>query len=106
MKKHSRLLTRIFFLLSILFLGLLAILAGYFINDYINLISSDNLSGIDYLLFGFFYIIGFLPVSVLGLVSSVLSIKFTTSKKIKVFSYIEIVVFILGIVFSAVLYFV
>ena len=104
MKKHSQLLTRIFFLLSILFLGLLAILTGYFINDYINLISSDNLSGIDYLLFSFFYIVGFLPVSVLGLTSSALTVKFATSKKIKIFSYIEIAVFILGIVFSAVLY--
>ena len=105
MKKQSQVLMRIFFLLSLLFLGLSAILTGYFINDYIHLMNSDNLSGIDYLLFDTFYIIGFLPVSVLGLVSSILSIKFATSKITKIILYIESAIFILGIVFSVILCF-
>ncbi len=95
----------IFFLLSTLFIGLLLILVGYYVNDYINLVHNDTLSGIDYLMFNFFYVIVFLPVSVLGLISSILCIKFVTSKKIKIILYIESAIFILGIVFSGILYF-
>lgn len=81
MKKNTGILTLIFLLLSILFFGLLVILGIYYINDYINLIHNNTLSGIDYLMFNFFYVIGFLPVSVLGLISSTLCIKFATLKK-------------------------
>ena len=66
MKQNNKLLMWIFFLLSILFIGLLVVLVGYYVNDYINLIHNDTLSGIDYLMFNFFYVIGFLPVSVFG----------------------------------------
>ena len=105
MKQNNKLLMWIFFLLSILFIGLLVVLVGYYVNDYINLIHNDTLSGIDYLMFNFFYVIGFLPVSVFGLISSILCIKFATSKKIKIILYIESAIFILGIVFSGILYF-
>ncbi len=105
MKKNSNLLMWIFFLLSILFIGLLLILVGCFISDYMNLIHNDTLSGIDYLMFNFFYVIGFLPISVLGLISSMLCTKFAASKKIKIILYIESAIFILGIVFSGILYF-
>lgn len=106
MKKNNELLMWIFLLLSILFFGLLVILGIYYINDYINLIHNNTLSGIDYLMFNFFYVIGFLPVSVLGLINSTLSIKFATSKKIKIILYIESAIFILGIFFSGILYFI
>ena len=105
MKKNNGILTLIFLLLSILFFGLLVILGIYYINDYINLIHNNTLSGIDCLMFNFFYVIGFLPVSVLGLISSTLCIKFATLKKIKIILYIETAIFILGIVFSGILYF-
>ena len=105
MKQNNKLLMWIFFLLSTLFIGLLLILVGYYVNDYINLVHNDTLSGIDYLMFNFFYVIVFLPVSVLGLISSILCIKFVTSKKIKIILYIESAIFILGIVFSGILYF-
>lgn len=104
-EKHEFFLTLIFFLLSILFLACLIILGIYYIDDYINLIHNNTLSGIDYLMFNFFYVVGFLPVSVLGLISSILCIKFATSKKIKIILYIESAIFILGIVFSGILYF-
>ncbi len=105
MKKNCKLLMHIFFLLSILFVGLLFMLVFYYINDYINLVDNNTLSGIEHLLFDFLYVMGFLPVSVLGLISSSLCIKFATSKRIKIISYIESSVFILGIVFSGMLYF-
>ena len=105
MKKNNEVLTLIFLLLSILFFGLLVILGIYYINDYINLIHNNTLSGIDYLMFNFFYVIGFLPVSILGLISSILCIKFATKKKIKIILYIESAIFILGIVFSGILFF-
>ena len=105
MKKNNGILTLIFLLLSILFFSLLVILGIYYINDYINLINNNTLSGIDYLMFNFFYVIGFLPVSVLGLISSILCIKFAISKKVKIILYIESAIFILGIVFSGILYF-
>lgn len=105
MKKNNKLLMQILFLLSILFIGLLFLLVGYFVNDYINIIHNDTLSGLEHLMFNLFYFIGFLPISALGLITSTLCTKFTDSKKIKVILYIESTVFILGIVFSGVLYF-
>ncbi len=105
MKQSNKLLMWIFLLLSIIFIVLLHILVGYYISDYISLICNETLSGIDYLMFNFFYVIGFLPVSVLGLISSILCIKFATSKKIKIILYIESAIFIFGIVFSGILYF-
>lgn len=105
MKKNNKLLMWIFFLLSVLFMGLLIILVGYYIDDYINLIHNDTLSGIDHLMFNFFYVIGFLPISVLGLITSTLCNKFADLKKIKAILYIESAVFILGIVFTGILYF-
>ena len=103
--KNNKLLMWIFFLLSILFIGLFLILVGYYVNDYMNLIHNNTLCGIDRLMFNFFYVIGFLPISVLGIITSTLCTKFADSKKIKVILYIENAVFISGIVFSAILYF-
>ena len=103
--KNNKLLAQIFFLLSILFIGLLIILTGYYINDYIHLIRNNTLSAIDHLLFDFFYVIGFFPISVLGIISSYLCLKFATSQKIKVITYIESAVFIIVIIFSVILYF-
>ena len=74
------------------------------INDYINLTNDNTLSGIDYLMFYFFYFIGFLPVSVLGLISSVLGAVYSTSKKLRIFLCVEIIIFSLGIIFSVLLY--
>jgi hypothetical protein len=105
MNKHKPALMCIFFLLSILFLGLLIILGGYFINDYINLNNANDLSGIDYLLFGIFYSFGFITVSILGMISSILSTVFATSKKVQTISSIGIIIFVLGIIFSLFLYF-
>ena len=105
MKKHSPVLTWVFFLLSILFLGLLIILGGYFINDYININNANDLSGIDYLVFGALYSFGFITVSILGMISSVLSTVFATSKKVQIISSVEIIIFIIGIIFSLFLYF-
>ena len=105
MNKHKPALMWIFFLLSILFLGLLIILGGYFINDYINLNNANNLSGIDYLMFGVLYFFGFITVSILGMISSVLSTVFATSKKVQTISSIGIIIFVLGIIFSLFLYF-
>ena len=105
MKKNNKALTLIFLLLSVLFFVLFGILGIYYIIDYINLIHNNTLSGIDYLMFNFFYVIGFLPVSVLGLISSTLCIKFATSKKTKIILYIEGAIFILGIIFSGILFF-
>ena len=104
MKKQSKLLMVIFFLLSILFMGLLFIVSIYYFKDYKNLVD-NSLSGIELLLFDFLYVICFLPISVLGLISSLLCSKFSISKRINIISYIESFVFILGIVFSGVLYF-
>lgn len=105
MNKHKPALMWIFFLLSILFLGLLIILGGYFINDYINLNNANNLSALDYLMFGVLYSFGFITVSILGMISSVLSTVFATSKKVQTISSIGIIVFVLGIIFSLFLYF-
>lgn len=104
MSKPKPTLMTISFLLSIMFLGLIIILSGYFINDYINLTNDNTLSGIDYLMFYFFYFIGFLPVSILGLISSVLGAVYSTSKKLRIFLCIEIIIFSLGIFFSVLLY--
>ena len=104
MNKYKPTLTWIFFLLSILFWGLLIILSGYFINDYINLNNSTDLSGIDYLMFGVLYSFGFITVSILGLISSVLSTVLATSKKLIIISSIETLIFVLGIIFSVFLY--
>ena len=59
MKQNNKLLMWIFFLLSILFIGLLVILVGYYVSDYISLICNETLSGIDYIMFNFFYVIVF-----------------------------------------------
>jgi hypothetical protein len=105
MNKHKPALMWIFFLLSILFLGLLIILGGYFINDYINLNNANNLSALDYLMFGVLYSFGFITVSILGMISSVLSTVFATSKRVQTISSIGIIIFVLGIIFSLFLYF-
>lgn len=105
MTKSSKTLMWIFFLLSLLFIGLLIILSCYYISDYTNLIQNDTLSGLDRLLFDFFYLIGFLPISVLGLISSLLSVKFATIKSVKIISYIQGIIFIFGIVYSWIIYF-
>lgn len=105
MKKNNKLLMWMFFLLSVLFIGLFFMLIGYFINDYINLIYNNTLSGLEQLLFDLLYVVGSLTISVLGLISSLLSAKFATLKKIKIISYIESAIFIFGIVFSGILYF-
>lgn len=62
----------IFFLLSIFFIGLLLILVGYYVSDYISLICNETLSGIDYIMFNFFYVIVFLLISILEIVFSVI----------------------------------
>ncbi len=105
MNKNNKFLMWSFFILSSIFIGLLLILFGCYVSDYIGLINNDTLSGIDYLMFNFFYVIDFLPVSVLGLITSIICTKFVTSKKIKVILYIESVICILGIVFSCILFF-
>ena len=106
MSKPRPTLMWIFFLLSIMFLGLMIILGGYFINDYIAINKSDTVSGIDYLMFRFLYFIGFLPISILGLIASTLSTVYATTKKIQVFSAFEIIIFALGTLSSFFLYFV
>ena len=105
MNKHKPALMWIFFLLSILFLGLLIILGGNFINDYINLNNANNLSALDYLMFGVLYSFRFITVSILGMISSVLSTVFATSKRVQTISSIGIIIFVLGIIFSLFLYF-
>ncbi|MBO5210699.1 MAG: hypothetical protein J6B80_02070 [Clostridia bacterium] len=104
MNKYKPALAWIFFLLSIMFLGLLIILGSYFINDYININNANDLSGIDYLVFGALYSFGFITLSVLGLISSVLSTVFATSKNFIIISSVETLIFVLGIIFSLFLY--
>ena len=105
MSKPRPTLMWIFFLLSIMFLGLMIILGGYFINDYIAINNSDTVSGIEYLMFGSLYFIGFLPISFLGLIFSVLTTIYATSKKIQIFSVAEIIIFAVGIISPFFLYY-
>ena len=105
MKKSQGVLMWIFFVLSAVFAVMLIVSTVDYVCDYLYLIKDSTTSGVDYLLFDFFYIIAFLPLSVLGLVNSILCIKFSNLKSIKIISNIETILFILGLIFSGMLFF-
>lgn len=77
----------------------------YCINDYNALVSDQSASGIDYMMLGFTYSVGFLIMSLCGMVSSLLCKKYSEKKWIDIICYVSIGACSVGILVAAFLWF-